>query len=178
MTNVNGAVLGRNDFQEMCEHIIMALSPDELQTQADAIVVAKIERIRVASERSRFNSAFGNSDWGIYLTLSVDTVEKGSGLEKQLEARCFRVKRRRTLSDTFAPSGHYPIPGTGTRARAHLAKENDLWNVVLPNGIVLPDANEDTVYWSSYRNGPENPDAPEVTALRGPGFTYLLPLEL
>ena len=153
------------------------LSLDELQAQAGAIVLGNIEHIRIESERSRINAAFGNVDWGIYLTLSVEAVEKGSVPDEQLEVRCFRIKCRRMLSDMFAPSGHYPIPGTGTRVRAYLEKDDDSWNVSFPNGIVPADANEYAGYWSSYWNGPENPDATEIMALHA-RYTYLLPLEL
>lgn len=154
-----------------------SLSLDELQAQADAIVVANIEHVRIESERSRINAAFGNADWGIYLTLRLEALEKGNVSDEQLEVRCFRVKCRRTFSDIFAPSGHYPIPGTGTRVRAYLENDDGSWNVLLPNGIVPLDSNEFEAYWSSHTNGPDNPDATEVTALRG-RFTYLLPLEL
>jgi hypothetical protein len=56
------------------------LSVGELQKQADAIIVATIEHVRVESEPSRFERALGNSDWGIYLTLRLETVEKGNVL--------------------------------------------------------------------------------------------------
>jgi hypothetical protein len=156
------------------------LSIDELQTQADAIIVADIEHIRIESESSRFDPAFGNSDWGIYLTLSLETVEKGNVSGTQLEARCFRIKYRTGIVNYRTPSGHYPIPGTGTRVRVYLEKENGSWSVVLPNGIILPDANEYTGYELSYTNpsGPNCPDAAEIAGLRSRGYMYFLPLEL
>ncbi len=61
--------------------------------------------------------------------------------------------------------------------RAYLEKDDGSWNVLLPNGIVPLDANEFEAYWSSKTNGPDNPDATEIIALRG-RYTYLLPLEL
>ena len=156
------------------------LSLDELQTEADAIVMAHIEHIRIESESSRFERAFGNADWGIYLTLRVETVEKGKLSETQLEARCFRIKYRTSCMRYLTPSGHYPIPGTGTRVRAFLEMESGSWNVVLPNGLIPPDANEYSAHWSSYtnRSGPNCPDAAEITALRSRGYTYVLPLEI
>lgn len=140
------------------------LSVQALQEQADAVVVATIEQIRIESEPSRFEPGFGNSDWGIYLKLRLETVEKGDVAAGRLEVRCFRIRHRRSALESLTPSGHHPIPPTGTRARVYLAREDGSWFVVLPNGIVPSD--EDA------------PDAPEVTQLRSRLFTYFLPLEL
>jgi hypothetical protein len=146
------------------------LTVAELQNQADAIVVAIIKHIRI-EEPSRFKRAFGYSDWGIYLTLRLETVEKGNVSDKQLEARCFRIKSRRSLIGFFTPSGHHPIPGTGTRVRAYLEKENGSWSVVLPNGIT-------SVENASGLPGGNPQDATEVNQLRSPVFTYCLPMEI
>ncbi len=147
------------------------LTVDDLQSQADAIVVAIIEHIHIESEPSRFERAFGNSDWGIYLTLRSENIEKGNVSDEQLEARCFRIRSRRSLLGFVTPSGHHPIPGTGTRVRVYLEKENGSWSVVLPNGI------------TSVENATELPggnlqDATEVTQLRSRAFTYFLPMEI
>jgi hypothetical protein len=143
----------------------------KLRSEADVIVVASVEHIRVESEPSQIERGFGNSDWGIYLTFKVEMVEKGDVLDEQLEARCFRIKSRKSSMEFLTPSGHHPIPGPGTRVRAYLEKENGLWRVVLPNGITsvessneLPDSNL--------------LDATKVTQLRSPAFTYIFPLEI
>ena len=140
------------------------LSVEALQKQADVIVVANIEHIRVESEPSRFEPALGNSNWGISLTLRVETVEKGNLADNQLEARCFRIRHRRSITEYLTPSGHHPIPARGTRVRAYLEGDDRSWRVVLPNGIVPLDGNAE--------------DAPEVTQLRGRAYTYILPMEL
>ena len=140
------------------------LSVEELQKQAHVIVVATIEHIRVESEGSRFEPGFGNSDWGVYLTLRVETVEKGNLADSQLGTRCFRIRHRRSCMEYLTPSGHHPIPARGTRVRAYLEGEDRAWRVVLPNGIAPIDGNAE--------------DAPEVTQLRGRVYTYILPLEL
>ena len=140
------------------------LSLGDLQKQADVIVVATVEHIRVESEPSRFEPAFGNADWGIYLTLRLETVEKGNVSNDQLEARCFRIRHRRSVTEYFTPSGHDPIPATGTRVRAYLEKKDSSWHVVLPNGIVPVDGDAQ--------------DAIEVTQLGGRRYTYVLPWEL
>ena len=147
------------------------LTVDNLQSQADVVVVATIEHIRVESEPSRFERAFGNSDWGIYLTLKLETVEKGNVSDEQLEARCFRIRSRRSLREYLTPSGHHPIPGTGTRVRAYLENGKSAWNVVLPNGITSVD---DVSGWP----GGNLLDATEITQLRSRSFTYFLPIEL
>lgn len=140
------------------------LSVGELQKRADAIIVAAIENVRVESEPSRFERALGNSDWGIYLTLRLETVEKGNVPDNQLEARCFRIKHRRSSTEYLTPSGHHPIPATGTRVRVYLEKEEGVWHVVLPNGIVCLEGNAQ--------------DAIEVARLRNRAYTYLLPIEI
>ena len=149
----------------------LPLSVAELQNEADAIVVANIEHIRIELEPSRFERGFGNRDWGIYLTLTVLNSEKGNVFHERLEARCFRAKSRRSVIELLTPSGHHPIPGTGTRVRAYLAQQNGSWSVVLPNGITsVENANE----------FPEEKieDASEVTRLRSRVFTYFLPMEI
>ena len=141
-----------------------SLSLRDLQKQADVIVVATVEHIRVESEPSRFEPALGNADWGIYLTLRLETVEQGNVSHDELEARCFRIRHRRSVTEYLTPSGHDPIPATGTRVRVYLEKMDSSWLVVLPNGIVPVDGDAQ--------------DAIEVTQLGGRRYTYVLPLEL
>ena len=140
------------------------LSVEELKRHADVIVVATIDHIRVKSEPSSFESAFGNSDWGIYLTLRLKSIEKGNVSNDQLEVRCFRIRSRRSHIEYLTPSGHHPIPATGTRVRVYLEKADSSWHVVLPNGIFPIDNNAQ--------------DALEVTQLRSRAYTYFLPLEI
>lgn len=146
------------------------ISVTELQDQADAIVVAIIEQIHTEAEPSRVERGFGNSDWGIYLTLRLETVEKGNVSDEQLEARCFRIKSRRSYFGFISPSGHHPIPETGTRVRVYLKRRNGLWSVVLPNGVT-------SVENGSGKPGGDLQDATEVTQLRSRRFTYFLPME-
>jgi hypothetical protein len=146
---------------------------DELKAQAGAIVVATVAQIRIEPEPSRFERGFGNSDWAIYLTLNVESVEKGDAPGNELEARCFRIRSRRSLTAYLTPSGHHPIPGTGTRVRAYLKNDDGAWNVVLPNGIAAVDDTSDLP-------GGSLPDAAQVAQLRNRAraFTFLLPLEI
>jgi hypothetical protein len=88
----------------------------------------------------------------------------------QLEARCFRVKSRKSILETLTPSGHHPIPGNGTRVRVYLEKENGSWSVVLPNGIT-------SVEDAGGFPGGNLQDATEVAQLRNRGYTYFLALE-
>ncbi len=144
------------------------LSVDQLKTHADAIVVATIKDIRIESEPSRFEPGFGNSDWGIYLTLTVKQVEEGSISDENIEARCFRIRSRGSFTEDLTPSGHYPIPKIGTSVRTYLEKEGNLWRVVLPNGITSV---------SGWPVGSLE-DAAEVAQLRSLAFTFLLPMEI
>ena len=148
----------------------LPLSLSELQ-KSDLIVVGTISQIRVESEPAR---GHGNRDWGIYVTLAVEQVEKGLLTDTEIEFRCFRVNYRRSVGEYLAPGGHRPIPGAGTRIRAYLNGSESNWAAALPNGITAPDANEDTAFWSSGHF----PDAPEVAGLRSRRYTYFLPLEL
>jgi hypothetical protein len=147
------------------------LSVDELASQASAIVVARIDRIRVESEPSRFERGSGNSDWGIYLTLRVETIEKGNVSDEQLEARCFRIRSRSSMAGYLTPSGHHPVPAIGARVRVYLERENDSWSVVLPNGIT-------SVEHANGLPGGSLHDAPEVTQLQSRKYTYVLPSEI
>lgn len=146
------------------------LSAEATQSEAEAIVVATIKNIRIESESSTLEPGFGNSDWGIYLTLSIESVEKGQITVATLEARCFRVKTRRSAQEYLSPSGHHPIPEIGTRVRVYLEERDGSWHIVLPNGIAAD------------RDGQQSsealPDAKEVTRLRSFAYTFILPLEV
>ena len=149
------------------------LSLSDLQ-KSDLIVVGTIKQIRIESERSRSERAFGNYDWGIYVTLAIENVEKGQLSDTEIEFRCFRIKSRRSAMEYFTPSGHRPIPGTGTRVRVYLYGEKPNWSPVLPNGITPPDANDDESVWPDGRLT----DASEIRELGSLLYTYVLPLEL
>ena len=146
------------------------LALNELQ-KSDLIVVGTIRQIRIESEPSY---GLGNYDWGIYVTLAVEKVEKGELTDTEIEFRCFRIKQRRSLSGYIAPSGHRPIPGTGTTIRAYLKGGKPTWFAALPNGITASDANDD----ASVRFDPRLTDAAEIGGLRSRRYTYFLPLEL
>lgn len=146
------------------------LSAKALDAEADAVVVATIEKIRIESESSMFEPGFGNTDWGIYLTLDIDSVEKGDVAEGSLEARCFRIKTRRSVRGYVSPSGHYPIPEVGTRVRVYLEGAAGSWDVVLPNGIsAVAEGGQASRTLS---------DAEEVTQLRSMTYAFIIPLEL
>ena len=145
------------------------LSAKGLRNEADLVIVATIEKIRIETEASQFEGA-GNWDWGIYLTFRVESIEKGSFEGETLEARCFRIKSRRSAYEYLTPTGHYPIPETVTRVRAFLEGGEEAWRVILPNGLlpISPDGRE---------LSEAVPEARQVDALRSHMYTYLLPLE-
>ena len=148
-------------------------SLDQLE-ESELIVVGTIKQIRIESERSQIERGFGNYDWGIYVTLAIESVEKGQLADTEIEFRCFRIKSRRSAMEYFTPSGHRPIPGTGTRVRVYLYGEKPNWSPVLPNGITPPDANDDESVWPDGRLT----DASEIRELGSLLYTYVLPLEL
>ncbi len=148
-------------------------SLDQLE-ESELIVVGTIKQIRIESERSQIERGFGNYDWGIYVTLAIESVEKGQLADTEIEFRCFRIKSRRSAMEYFTPSGHRPIPGTGTKVRVYLYGEKPNWSPVLPNGITPPDANDDESVWPDGRLT----DASEIRELGSLLYTYVLPLEL
>ena len=172
--NVRNLQLVATMFVCVCEPLTLwaekaPRSSEALRSEADAIVVATIEKIRIESESSTLEPGFGNSDWGIYLTLSVDSVEKGTITDEALEARCFRVRKRRSARECLTPSGHHPIPENGTRVRVYLQKSDGSWHIVLPNGIAADDVGQPS--------GEALSDAKEITQLRSLSYTFVLPLE-
>ncbi|MBT3222374.1 MAG: hypothetical protein HN348_25145 [Proteobacteria bacterium] len=142
--------------------------------QAGLIVVGTIEKVRVESERSEIERKSGNYDWGVYVTLAVEKVEKGILSEPEIEFRCFRVKSRRTIFEYISSTGHDPIPPTGTKVRVYLDGSAAKWSAVEPNGITPPDADTDDLVWPDGSLS----EAAEVSELRSLSYTYLLPLEL
>lgn len=142
--------------------------------EAELIVVGTIKQIRIESEHSQIERAFGNYDWGIYVTLAIESVERGQLADAEIEFRCFRIKSRRSAMEYFTPSGHRPIPGTGTRVRVYLSGAKPNWSPVLPNGITSPDATGDESVWQDGRLT----DASEIRELESLRYTYVLPLEL
>ena len=152
-----------------------AVAPKSLEKlrQADLIVVGTIQTLNVESERSRIEQGFGNYDWGIYLTLTVEKVEKGDYSKPEIECRCFRIKSRRSATEYLSNAGHDPIPGPGTKVKVYLNSDGTDWTVLTPNGITPPDAITDQEVW------PDGilAEAPEVAGLSGLMYTYLLPLE-
>jgi len=72
-----GSLLGLFSLNSTANAEKAPLSAEALQSEAQAIVVVTVEKIRIESEPSTFERGLGNSDWGIYLTLHVETVEKG-----------------------------------------------------------------------------------------------------
>lgn len=160
----------------LATHAIAEKAPrslSELQT-SDLIVVGTITHIRIESEPSRIERGLGNRDWGIYVTLAVEKVERGHFSDTEIKFRCYRVRYRRSFIEYFSANGHSPIPGTGTTIRAYLDGEPPHWSAVYPNGITAPDANEYTTFWANRNLS----SAAELAGLRGRMFTYFLPLEL
>lgn len=100
------------------------------------------------------------------MTIKVDAVEKGTFLQDRIEARCFRIKSRRSNLECYTPSGNYPIPDAGTHVRAYLYGPPDPWNVIFPNGLASPDPDTELA------------DASQLKQLRSGGFTYVLPGEI
>lgn len=143
---------------------------DELQ-QADLIVVGTIHEIRIETEQSIYTNKPGNYHWAIYISLELDSVEKGSYSGSEIEFRCFRNKSFRSLLDRMTPSSHHPIPSEGTKVRAYLYQRSIYWVAALPNGITAPDEVDEASVRQSRLE-----DAPQVGALRS-GYTYGLPLE-
>jgi hypothetical protein len=140
--------------------------------ESDLIVVGTIRHIRIESEPSH---GLGDYDWGIYVTLAVEKVEKGELTDTEVEFRCYRIKHRLNLSGLIEPGGHRPIPDVGTTIRAYLEGGKPTWVAALPNGITPTDANDDESVW---RASSRLTDAAEIGGLQSRTYTFFLPLEL
>lgn len=162
----------------LCGHAVADIAPRSLAEleRSDAIVVGTIESIRIETERSRIETAFGNYDWGIYLQLRIERVEKGELTDASIEMRCFRVKSRRSATESISFTGHHPIPGIGSRVRVYLVRGANGWEAALPNGITSIDARDGGAVDES--TSVPLSDADQVTALKSFPYTYGLPLEL
>ena len=119
------------------------------------------------SDVALIERGFGNYDWAIYLTFRITDVEKGLFEQSDtIVARCHRIKSRISTLGYICSGGNHPIPAVGTSVRAHLYRDNGLWRVVLPNGLV------------SVSDQAELTDADAIRQLRrGMRYTYLLPIE-
>jgi nicotinamide mononucleotide transporter len=157
-------------------HALADIAPQNLRElqQYEAIVIGTVRQIRVEAEPAEYEERFGNQDWGIYVTLQLERVEKGRVAASELEFRCFRIKSRRSVLESMTISGHRPIPEIGSRVRVYLKSDGRGWAPALPNGITPPDANDD----QSVRAAGRLAEAPEVSRLRELAYTFLLPLEL
>jgi hypothetical protein len=114
------------------------LTSEELEQEAELIVVGSIESLNIDVERSRYDPGLGNEDWAIDARIKVAWVEKGTWTSDHIDARCFRAKSRASLQGFVSPSGHRPIPDRGTQVRAYLRESGAGWEVVLPNGFSSP----------------------------------------
>lgn len=138
--------------------------------EAETIIVGTVQKIRVAPERSLVERGFGNYDWAIYVQISIETIEKGNLDAPEIEIRCFRVKSRRSATESLSVTGHRPIPQVGTKVRVYL----DGAEPILPNGITLTTASDDSSV--GFDHGAV--EAVEVRKLKSRAFTYFLPIEI
>ena len=141
--------------------------------EAKTIIVGTIKEIRVEIERSTVEPGFGNRDWAIYVTILIDEVEKGSFESSEIEVRCFRNSSRRSAIENLSMVWHSPIPKVGTKVRVYLEGLDEL-RPMLPNGITLSTANDDSSVWPK----PGVEEAVEVSGLGTGRYTYFLPLEM
>ena len=138
--------------------------------EAETIIVGTVQKIRVAPERSLVERGFGNYDWAIYVQISIEAIEKGNLDAPEIEIRCFRVKSRRSATESLSVTGHRPIPQVGTKVRVYL----DGAEPILPNGITLTTASDDSSV--GFDHGAV--EAVEVRKLKSRAFTYFLPIEI
>ncbi|MFN0130663.1 MAG: hypothetical protein ACKV19_28715 [Verrucomicrobiales bacterium] len=142
------------------------LPPGGLVEESDLVLTGQVLAHNVGTERAHVESGFGNYDWAIDLTLRIQSVEKGRFDESDtIVVRCFRIKTRKSATETLSVSGNHPIPEVGAEVRAHLYRQGDLWRVVFPNGLA-PVSDQKPLA-----------DAAEIRALNPLTYTYWLPVE-
>jgi hypothetical protein len=107
------------------------LSPDELDEQADVVMVGKVERYR--TDRRVME---GEERTQVTLYVVVESVEKGDpgDVGRTMTVRCDRLTR---MSPFMLPThdGNESIPAPGSRAKFFLAGGSAL----APNGIEVLD---------------------------------------
>ena len=142
------------------------LRPATLAQESDLVLTGQILAHEIGTERSHVETGFGNYDWAIDLTLRIKSIEKGNFDQSDtIVVRCFRVKTRKSITETFSVSGNHPIPAVGAEVRAHLYRRGELWRVVFPNGLApVPD------------HAPLA-DAAAIRALSSRAYTWWLPVE-
>lgn len=142
------------------------LPPARLVEESDLILTGQILAHKIGTERSHVGSGFGNYDWAIDLTLRIESVEKGKFDQSDtIVVRCFRIKTRKSITETVSVSGNHPIPDVGAGVRAHLYRHGELWRVIFPNGLApVPDY-------------APLADAAAIRALSSRAYTYWLPVE-
>lgn len=144
------------------------LSASELAAEADLIVIGTVTKIRMSNELSQTDPGRGNDDWAIYLTIQVDTLERGALELDNIEARFFRIRTRSSYQGFLSPNGHDPIPNVGRQVRLYLQQSPQspkIWHVVLPNGASPIDGSDSL--------------PPQARLMIGPGtYTYWMPVEV
>ena len=143
------------------------LLPEELQQEADLIVVGTVLR--------HFGTVTTNKDESqttqVHLTLRVDEVDKGESaavaVGSEIEVACWvvtRLPRKGTVWD----SGHVSIPGDESRARFYLKRRPPKhWDVIYPNGVERLD----DVPTLQFRLSPPEPEPSWTVAIVfGGGF--------
>ena len=133
------------------------LNSAQLIEESDLVIVAQIINLEIGTERSHVERGFGNYDWAIDLTLKMTEVEKGLFEQSDtIVVRCFRIKSRKSMLECLSLSGNHPILPVGTSVRAHLYKNDRLWRVVLPNGLLslsyLPNLPSRNMLYATHRN--------------------------
>jgi hypothetical protein len=141
------------------------LSREELEQEANLIVVGRVDHLSIETVPARFEPGHGNTDRVIDLRIRIEVVEKGTWTSDHIQVRSFRAKSRAGLRSAMSPSGHRPIPDYGTQVRAYLCKTAEGWEALLPNGFSSPDA------------GAKLLDSQQF-AFSDNKYTYLLPIEV
>ena len=132
MVLVGGLLAGGESFAEIAPR-----DPAQLNEQSQAIVTGKVVNIQTQTQRSEIEKGFGSYDWAITVSLEVQACEKGDiPVGETLQVQCWRMKCRKSMVESFSPSGHDPIPPVGDVCQVYLARDGDGWEVVLPNGFV------------------------------------------
>jgi len=115
------------------------VSAEELRKQADHIVSGKVIRVTARTEKSKVERAWGIHRDRVYtITLTVETVAKGSGVNAgdDIEVRAWEPARR--IPPLPGSQGHESIPGKGDTITVHLlGVPGEVLAPILPNGIAI-----------------------------------------
>lgn len=119
------------------------LTEEELEQAATHVIRGTVTKIDSRVEKSTVEKSFLNRDTLFTITVRIEAVTKGEGLEvgKTVEVVAWKPKRR--FPPLPGPQGHSNIPAKGDTVIVFVQLGSDgIHRVIHPNGFQDPDDEE------------------------------------